>query len=434
MIISDNLKKLSKIFHKASPLYIVGGYVRDFLLSKHTNDVDICSSLTTLEVVDLLKNTQFTTNIVNEKLGTIIISIDNEKYEYTPFRKDNYTLDGSHSPNNIVFNVDIKEDYLRRDFTVNGLYYDIQNDKIIDMDKSLSDLENKLICTIREPEITFTEDALRLFRMIRQAVVLSFNIEENTLFTGRKCSKLIKMLSKERIIEEFEKTIEKVDFDGMLDYVELLNNSSIISSLYDEKIKIGSYKVVDGLAVYNPTIEFLYLAIFERYFYNTLDFVNGFKVDSFDSIVVVKRKIYDRIDKIFANDKLPNKVRKNIYELISFTRLLVEVKNEMQLDILLTHYYNIIITLLLEKQSKIMVRNTIIIDTVSRFITLKDTKPMLVKELKITGSDLQKLGVKKEETSVVLQKLLENVILDKVNNDYDSLVDFVKEDRWKILL
>ena len=432
MIISNNLKKLSKIFHKTSPLYIVGGYVRDFLLSINTIDVDICSKLGTNEVVNLLKNTEFTTNVVNKKLGTIIITVDNEKYEYTPFRVDNYLLDGTHSPSCIRFNVGLKDDFLRRDFTINALYYDIEADRIIDNASCVDDIQNGLIRTIREPEITFTEDALRLFRMVRFSVVLGMKIDENTLFAGRKHAYLIKNLSNERVVDEFNKVIAKVDYSQMLDYVDLLFDSGIIQNLFYVDAKISNYKIVEGLEVYSPTIEFLYLCIFERYFYYKLDFVTGVKLDCFNDIVDVERKIYLVLDELLDLFKLPNKTKRNIYELICFTRLLVEVKSKMELDILLTHYYNIINSLLVTIQSRIMVKNTIFVDVVSRFLTLVNTKPIKVTDLAISGKQLQELGVEKRCTNDVLTRLLEMVITDKISNNYSSLASCVKEDKWII--
>jgi len=117
--ISEQLKNLAKISPKS--IYIVGGYVRDFFLGYDNNDIDICGALSCDEIMQISTKLGYDCVMVNEKLGTMLISAPNgEKYEYTPFRVENYTR--GHSPSEVEFVDDISPDAKRRDFSINCIY------------------------------------------------------------------------------------------------------------------------------------------------------------------------------------------------------------------------------------------------------------------------------------------------------------------------
>ena len=115
--VSENLRKLAKFFPEN--LYVVGGYVRNKLLGIASGDVDLASPVDIEEVTKRLSGSEFSTKIKNLKCGSILISIGDEKYEYTCFRKDVYADDGSHTPIRVERTKDIAEDAKRRDFSIN---------------------------------------------------------------------------------------------------------------------------------------------------------------------------------------------------------------------------------------------------------------------------------------------------------------------------
>ena len=205
MEISPVLKELAGLWR--GKLYVVGGAVRDAILGVPTADVDLASPLTADEVRALLEGTRFRTEPHSLKLGTLGIYADGEKFEYTAFRTDSYDMRGAHSPSAVSFGRTLEEDALRRDFTVNALYYDIEEDKTVDVTGGREDIARKLIRTVRAPEAVIAEDALRIMRMVRFAASYGFEIEPGVMECARAMSGNLKNVAPERIREEFERIL-----------------------------------------------------------------------------------------------------------------------------------------------------------------------------------------------------------------------------------
>lgn len=201
--IPKELKELAEIFSPFAPLYMVGGGVRNSILNYEVTDYDIASALVAEKVEELLAGSKFQIVAMYKRTGTIVIKVGEHKFEYTTFRQDSYPLaSGDHTPINCKFTDDIEIDARRRDFTCNALYYDIKRDKIVDLVGGVNDINNRILRTVREPEQTLREDALRIMRMVRFAIQLGFRIEEDTLQNAKKYSSQLKDISKERIKEE----------------------------------------------------------------------------------------------------------------------------------------------------------------------------------------------------------------------------------------
>ena len=182
--VSLNLLELAKIFKKNnSTLYIVGGYVRDYLIGKNPFDIDICSRLKIEEVEDILKDTSFNFKVKNKSFGTAQIECDGEIYEYTCFRSEIYKNIGAHSPKTVTFVSSVVLDARRRDFYINSLYYNILEKEVLDpLCRGLKDLEDKKINVIEAKPHKFCEDATRIIRMFKFGVLLNFEIENLTMF------------------------------------------------------------------------------------------------------------------------------------------------------------------------------------------------------------------------------------------------------------
>ena len=198
-----SLQELAALF--PVPLYVVGGFVRDSLLGYHTEDVDICSSLTPEEVTSLLAPTRFKVKTGSPKLLTLILCAEDRKYEYTTFRSDSYK-DG-HRPVSVTPCTDITVDARRRDFTVNAIYYDVKNACLVDPLCGIGDLNNRVLRTTRAPEDVFSEDGLRLMRLARFAASLGFTPLPETLEAAKKNASLILNISPERIKDELNKIL-----------------------------------------------------------------------------------------------------------------------------------------------------------------------------------------------------------------------------------
>ena len=193
--VSENLEKLAQKLKNKAELFIVGGYVRNSLLGIGDTDVDLCSKLTPEQLKTYLKDTNFVVKDKNKKLGTVTISVDDEVYEHTTFRTEQYDDSGKHSPVSICFVDDIRQDAKRRDFTINCIYYSIHKKKLIDIYSGIYDLEKRRVKAIETPEFVFSKDGVRVLRMIRIACELNFGIERETYKTACQMSYRLKDIS-----------------------------------------------------------------------------------------------------------------------------------------------------------------------------------------------------------------------------------------------
>jgi len=193
------LEVLRKFNDNGYQAFIVGGYVRDTLLNRKTNDIDICTSATPKEILNLFDNVM----VSDVNYGSVVISYKGCKFDVTTFRKD-IKYEGNRRPIKIKYINDIKKDLLRRDFTVNTLCIDY-NGEVVDILNVMEDLKNKILKTVGNPRYRIKEDSLRILRCIRFATILDFNIDDKTKYYLSKYSYLLKDLSMNRKKEELDK-------------------------------------------------------------------------------------------------------------------------------------------------------------------------------------------------------------------------------------
>lgn len=181
--------------------YAVGGCVRDSILGRTPNDWDITTSAKPLETKALFKKT-FDTGI---KHGTISVLLGKEIYEVTTYRIDGEYEDARH-PKEVTFTAELKEDLLRRDFTINAMAYN-PTSGIVDLYGGIEDLENHVIRCVGVPHDRFSEDALRIMRAVRFAAQLDYTIEEKTQEAIRELAGTLSKISAERIQVELIKLL-----------------------------------------------------------------------------------------------------------------------------------------------------------------------------------------------------------------------------------
>ena len=177
----------------------VGGCVRDFLLGREPDDFDIATDAKPEQVEKLFKRTV----AVGRKFGVMIVVEGGHQFQVATFRAEADYQDGRR-PEKIIF-ANAEADASRRDFTVNGLFYDPLTKKIHDWVGGEKDLRAKIIRTIGKPEERFGEDHLRLLRAVRFAAQLNFEIEPKTFAAVKKLAPKIKLISAERIRDELLK-------------------------------------------------------------------------------------------------------------------------------------------------------------------------------------------------------------------------------------
>ena len=205
IFVSDNLKKLAKIF--PVDLYIVGGYVRNQIMGLPKTDVDLCGQLKLEEVSSLLQGSMFSFKVKNKALGTGVICDGNEEYEYSCFREEEYAEGGERTPTKVNFIKDVKQDAKRRDFTCNSLYYDIKKDKILDFYGGIEDIKHKILKTVETPEFVLSHDGLRILRLFRFQCELGFKIDKETLNVAIKYAYNAKEISGERVVYEITRIL-----------------------------------------------------------------------------------------------------------------------------------------------------------------------------------------------------------------------------------
>jgi poly(A) polymerase len=201
-------KTLSTIADKNSTeAYVIGGFVRDLFLNRPSKDIDVVVVGSGIEYAEAVGRKLNTKVAVFKNFGTANIKYQDLEVEFVGARKESYRSD-SRKP--IVEDGTLEDDQLRRDFTINALAINLNADhfgELLDPFDGIKDLENKLIRTPLDPEITFSDDPLRMMRAIRFASQLNFNIDPVALDAIKTQKQRITIVSKERITDEMNKII-----------------------------------------------------------------------------------------------------------------------------------------------------------------------------------------------------------------------------------
>jgi tRNA nucleotidyltransferase (CCA-adding enzyme) len=226
--------------------YVIGGFVRDFLLERDfKKDIDIVAVGSgidlALKVSELLPNKPKVQ--VFKTYGTAMLRFQEIDIEFVGARKESYHFE---SRNPVVENGTLGDDQNRRDFTINALAFSL-NEKnygdLIDPFNGLEDLENKIIRTPLDADITFSDDPLRMMRAIRFASQLDFTIEEKSLASIAKNCERIKIISGERIVDELNKILStKKPSIGFI----LLYQTGLLDLILPELTALNQVEEIEG--------------------------------------------------------------------------------------------------------------------------------------------------------------------------------------------
>lgn len=250
--------------------YVIGGFVRDFILRRgNAKDIDIVAIGDGIKLAkQVAKNLPNKPKVqVFKTYGTAMLKYDDIEIEFVGARKESYTED---SRNPSVENGTLQDDQNRRDFTINALALNLHIEKfgnLLDPFNGLEDLENKIIKTPLNPDITYSDDPLRMMRAIRFATQLQFTIEERSLNAIAKNNDRIKIITKERIVVELHKILESkkpsigfllLEKTGLLKYIlPELTALKGIDEVEGQRHKDNFYhtlEVVDNIAVHTDNL------------------------------------------------------------------------------------------------------------------------------------------------------------------------------------
>lgn len=203
MTLEEGARKTVRTLRQAGhTAYYAGGSVRDRLMGRESKDIDIATSARPEEVQSLFPQT---TDLLGKVFGVIRVIQGEHVYEVATFRKDGDYRDGRH-PERVEF-TGPEEDASRRDFTINGLFFDPEDEEYIDFVGGRQDLENKLLRAIGDPAARFREDHLRLYRAVRFAAEFDFEIEADTWEQIKALHHLGADLAPERVRDELVKAL-----------------------------------------------------------------------------------------------------------------------------------------------------------------------------------------------------------------------------------
>lgn len=310
--IPDKVKFIIDTFYENNyEAFMVGGCIRDSLLSKEPKDYDIATSALPNITESLFEKT-IPTGI---KHGTITVLLDKEPFEVTTYRIEGEYKD-NRRPDEISFVTNIKDDLSRRDFTINAFAYN-SKEGLKDYFNGLEDLQNKIIRTVSDSNKRFNEDALRMMRAIRFASQLDFNIEKSTLDGIKKNKNLLKNISSERIRDELCKLLLS---DNTRKGLNLLKDCGVLDVIIPELTSlIGfNHKTKD----YN-----------EDLFDHTLSVVENTPND----LILRLSALFHDIGKPKVNDNISEDITRKI-----LTRLHFDNKTIKSVCILIKEYMNVL--------------------------------------------------------------------------------------------
>ena len=199
LVLKEALKLLNQMEEKGHRAYIVGGFVRDYVLGIISKDVDIATSATPKEIMEMFPNSV----LPKEEYGSVTLYLKNERYEITTFRKE-ITYINNRKPIEIEYISSLIEDLKRRDFRMNTLCID-KNGQVLDYFDGKKDIENKIINTVGNSNYKFSQDSLRILRAIRFATSLNFDLSDEVKSAIIVNKHLLKSLSYNRKKQELDK-------------------------------------------------------------------------------------------------------------------------------------------------------------------------------------------------------------------------------------
>lgn len=359
--------------------YVVGGSVRDRLSGIEPDDWDITTSALPQEIQRIFSDCKL--NLKGLKHGTVGVIRKGAMTEITTFRIDGGYTD-SRRPDSVTFTPSLKEDLARRDFTVNAMAMDI-NENIIDEFFGKKDLENKIIRTVGDAEKRFNEDALRIMRGLRFASKKGFSLEERTLFYCNALAENLKNIAYERIYTELKKMLA-------------LENAPFIME-----------KTLPVFKAIFPTL----------------------KEEKWDEICEYIKKTQDpeiRLALILNNAE----TEEELFRLKTETKLkrkILFVKNESVINDEIAIQKLMCIN---NKELVLFLCDYLSVTTDKNFSenAKKASKGITsIKELDIDGNVLKEAGYKSYKIKEAMNLLLEAVIEEKVKNEKNELIEYLKK-------
>ena len=243
-------KIFQEISHTADQMhletYVIGGFVRDLYLNRDSKDIDIVTLGSGIELARKVSQHLKNKPQVNffKNFGTAMFKYKDLEIEFVGARKESYQSD-SRKP--VVEDGTLEDDQNRRDFTINALALGLNKSNfgvLVDPFNGINDLKNKIIRTPLDPDLTFSDDPLRMMRAIRFSTQLGFEIQSETLQSISKNRERIKIISAERIIDEINKIMLS---DKPSVGFKLLEETGLLKIIFPELMQLKGVERINGI-------------------------------------------------------------------------------------------------------------------------------------------------------------------------------------------
>lgn len=422
--------------------YFVGGCVRDYIMSRPCDDIDLTTSAKPNELEVILNKSNIRYIETGLKHGTVTAVFDKTNFEITTYRTDGDYLDSRH-PENVSFVTNINEDLSRRDFTINAMAYNSSRG-LVDLFGGKDDINNKIIKTVGDADKRFNEDALRIMRAIRFASVLGFDIDENTKKAIFANKELLKNVSAERIFVELSKLIMGDNaFNILMEYKEVLavvvpelepcfnvpqNTHWHLYDVWEHTCKA----VVSAPKDLSLRLTML-LHDIGKPFAKTTD-ENG--VDHFKGHQKISGKMADVALKRL---KVSNEIYNRAMAVIPIHDMHIGTSKKSIKRMLSKIGVNALYDLIEVKRADKLAQNpemtadelaNLDITKAELAVIIKEGEAFKIKDLKINGNDLIKLGYKGREIGSTLELLLDKVIGEEVENEKSALIKYIIGEKY----
>ncbi|MDP4132796.1 MAG: CCA tRNA nucleotidyltransferase [Bacillota bacterium] len=403
--------------------FLVGGCVRDFLLGRMPGDYDVATSALPEEIIECFKD--YTVIETGLKHGTVTVVSDRSPVEVTTYRIDGKYLD-NRRPSEVFFTESLEEDLSRRDFTINAMAY---SDKIgiVDLFGGASDVQKKIIRCVGEPSKRFEEDGLRILRALRFSSCLGFDIDKETKEAIHLYKDLLYNISVERIYDEFTKLL-------LGDYADLVLNefTDVIAVFIPELLNILEYdcfehtlKVIK-LCEKNKSLR--YAALFHELGKPLSEAPERNNLNEKEECARSSEIAKKTLNNLHSDKKTLDTVKKLILkhgEIITPSRIKIK---KMVRD---SSFDFTRLLLMLQLASKTAFNDEPREKAIEKAIEIlkeieKDNLCLSLKQLKVSGKDIEALGTAGEKVGQILNYLLDQVIEEKVENEKGPLLELAK--------
>ena len=412
--------------------YIVGGAIRDILLGLKPKDVDFATNLPYETLKTLFS--EYTPKETGKSFGVLRIRINDIDYEIAKFREDIYGKEEK-----VTFVDEIKNDLVRRDFTINAMAYN-ETEGIIDLYNGQKDIENKVINFVRNAEERIIEDPLRTLRAFRFMSKLNFSLSKNTIEAIKNQKSLLKNIPEERITIEFSKLLLGENIKNTLTLMKDTGVLEIIIPEFKATYDFNQCNPHHNLDLFNHIINVVSRvpADLELRYSALLHDIAKPVVQTFDEKGIAHYKTHEIVGADMARDiltrmKLPVKLINTVVEIIKKHMILYKDVTDKKFNKLLSEMgYNNLWRLIEHSIADNSSKNNEVVSTENDFHerlkkAVEKQMQVTVSDLAIKGNDLIELGFVGTEIGKVKGELLDKYLSEEIQNKKEEMLNYVKE-------